>query len=701
MTGPVSSNRVSPEQLEQLKSLVTALQEEDYAKAKQLLQSKPIRAVLDSQQLAVLYDCYLQVLLQLNDTDALEKDLKDKKIPSDQEGYILYRLEHYSQVVAAAVSSPDDNEPDQSSRKHLQAQSLVHLGRSSKALKLYQDLLAAAATASSTNGDAEVSTSDKADLVAQLYANVLATLAFNATPYCSEPSLLVNVPESLLQAEPDVALNYGILKAMASPRGLPMLQQLVIGKGGETLSQDTLERSRMSLQAARDFWRGSVPRSTTNSKMSDSSLSLSKVLHSIRQHNQALSLLETPHQALEQLPALHQKWTPLQTRIAVYNKACLQLRAKDYDACRATLKEASAWWDKATSSNKSKQPSATEQQQPSTHDLTSVQSLWWQARINVLLYYCEDAVASAFATAAQSNTETPSITKVDTALDKTRALLKTILDKLQTLDASAVRDEAILYLVLHLGEPWSAEALPVPLQSRIGIQYALGTAEKTGDWYMANRDYAAAVKCYEKEALDEPSAANRAKLVRALTHVDPERAMQLWPDLKSDIIGEGDDSGLLNGADLEQQELPRLKSGKVRKTIAITSLAAASTSSNTKQDSSKSHGAILRRRARDRQTHLDRLAALGLYRPDRPVPPDPERWLPKYERSYNRKRRSKGQSQQHRGAQGGVSEKDTQKLDVVAKQQARANGDLGAAGKSTAHLSASGKGASKKSGRKK
>ena len=688
MTAPVSASRVSPEQLEQLKSLVAALRDEDYEKAKKILQS--VRA-LDSQ-LACLYDCYLQVLLELNDKEALEKELtaKDKTISKDQEAYILYRLEQYHQVLEAVSNLGNEQDPSQTSstRKHLQAQSLFHLGRSATAQQLYQDLLGTAIAKSDHHDDSD--TNHQADVVAQLHANMLATLALNATPYCSD-SLPATVPESLLHAEPDVALNYGILQAMASPSGLTLLQQL-LGKQATNLSADMLERARLALQAARDYWRGSLPRSATTDS------STSQVLRSLVQHNQALSLLETPRQALSELPLPHPKWTPLQTRIAYYNKACLELRAKDYDACRATIKEASAWFDKASS--KSKQQPSKEQQV--THDLTLVQSLWWQARFNVLLYYCEDAAAAAGASApSQASTEAPSNSNVNAALDKARALLQTTLDKLRTLDASAIRDQAILYLVLHLNVPLSVETVPVSLQSRAGMQYALNTAEKSGDWYMANGDHVAAVACYEKEALDEPSVANRAKLVRALTHADPERAMQLWTDWKSNFVIDGDNAEAVNGADLEQQELPRFKSNKARKSVATSTLDSAPTSADSKHVTSKSHDAILRRRARERQAHLEKLTTQGLYRPDRPVQPDPERWLPKYERSYNRKRRNKAQSQQHRGAQGGVSDKDTHKLDVVAKQQARANGDVGATGKSTAHLSVSGNAASKKSGRKK
>ena len=163
---------------------------------------------------------------------------------------------------------------------------------------------------------------------------------------------------------------------------------------------------------------------------------------------------------------------------------------------------------------------------------------------------------------------------------------------------------------------------------------------------MAQRDYASAVASYERELQEDPSSTHiRAKLVRALSFVDPDRAMTIWDEMKGQVTTKAGDSGLdpVNGAELEQQELPRLKSArKAMAPLSLASMIAASAEApgDGPARRKKSHEAVLRRRAQQRQAHLDKLAAQGLYRPDRPVPPDPERWLPKYERSYNRKRRN-------------------------------------------------------------
>ena len=71
-----------------------------------------------------------------------------------------------------------------------------------------------------------------------------------------------------------------------------------------------------------------------------------------------------------------------------------------------------------------------------------------------------------------------------------------------------------------------------------------------------------------------------------------------------------------------------------------------------------------------------KLQALGKYDPLKPTEPDPERWLPKKQRSYNKRfagrKGAKGSaSKTFSGAQGGdASTRDAAKLDMYAKHQA-------------------------------
>ena len=103
----------------------------------------------------------------------------------------------------------------------------------------------------------------------------------------------------------------------------------------------------------------------------------------------------------------------------------------------------------------------------------------------------------------------------------------------------------------------------------------------------------------------------------------------------------------------------------------------------------------MRRRARRREEYISKLEEKGLYRVDRPTKPDPERWLPKYERSYSRRRRHRGGP--HKGAQGGISQKDAAKLDVAARAT---GGSDQTSGRSTAHMAVSGGGRKGKGGRR-
>jgi hypothetical protein len=101
----------------------------------------------------------------------------------------------------------------------------------------------------------------------------------------------------------------------------------------------------------------------------------------------------------------------------------------------------------------------------------------------------------------------------------------------------------------------------------------------------------------------------------------------------------------------------------------------------------------LRRRARQREQYLKEK--------ELPHPqPDPERWIPKYERAARRR----GRRQHHsnigsRAAQGGsVSAQEALQLDVVARQTARAMGEIDTS-RSTAHMTVSGSGGGRTGGK--
>ena len=113
-------------------------------------------------------------------------------------------------------------------------------------------------------------------------------------------------------------------------------------------------------------------------------------------------------------------------------------------------------------------------------------------------------------------------------------------------------------------------------------------------------------------------------------------------------------------------------------------------SNSNRKKKKKSKEAVLRQRAKKREAHLSKLQQEGKYNPDRPMKPDPERWIPKNQRSYAKR----GRKGRHKfvGAQGagGGADKDAAKLDAAARAAAKAEGKDSASNKpSTAHLAVS------------
>jgi signal recognition particle subunit SRP72 len=101
----------------------------------------------------------------------------------------------------------------------------------------------------------------------------------------------------------------------------------------------------------------------------------------------------------------------------------------------------------------------------------------------------------------------------------------------------------------------------------------------------------------------------------------------------------------------------------------------------------------LERRAKNREEYLKKLTLEGKYNPDRPTPPDPERWIPKSQRSYNKRGRKARTTFVGSQGAGAGTEKDASRLDVAAKLAAQSSG--ASSKPSTAHLAVSTSGPTK------
>ena len=109
----------------------------------------------------------------------------------------------------------------------------------------------------------------------------------------------------------------------------------------------------------------------------------------------------------------------------------------------------------------------------------------------------------------------------------------------------------------------------------------------------------------------------------------------------------------------------------LQKTLNVT----ASTPEELEEAKAKKRAAVWKRRTKRREVYLAKLEAEGKYDPKRPKLPDPERWIPKKQRSYNKRgRKNKGK---FTGAQGGdIGSKDALKLDAKSRADERKAKDL-------------------------
>ena len=114
----------------------------------------------------------------------------------------------------------------------------------------------------------------------------------------------------------------------------------------------------------------------------------------------------------------------------------------------------------------------------------------------------------------------------------------------------------------------------------------------------------------------------------------------------------------------------------------------------------KKRAAVLKRRKKRREAYLAKLQSEGKYDPKNPKPPDPERWIAKKQRSYNKRgRKNKGK---FTGAQGGdISSKDAQKLDAKSRADERKAKDEKAKADRDAAIAAGLSGKKKRTGNRK
>ena len=482
-----------------------------------------------------------------------------------------------------------------------------------------------------------------------------------------------------------------------------------------------------NLEWSRLLWQGGSMASSSLSSTKQASMATRMVALGNQALNTATLQPQKAGDAVRLLPKPSDKlFVPLQNNLLWYNRAVLLYRADQIEECQKTCDEWSQCMQ-VVNANKSKKKANKNTPQESSDQASSngatnkikismspMESLFWGCRLAVLESLClakkgqrDGAVrrlqSQAETLTAQAASMKPS--QDDTMEDDVigHLLLYVNTHCLLIENPDGVSSEMSIRMLQSL--PESIQGEKAVIATLASLHHKLGQEEKAHQILKesgneeALSDFLLTQGKYEEVAdicQGRTDVVSRARYVQVLSYVNPEQAYKEWTSLEPELDTQ-DETEFANGAELELKELPRLKSSKPRSggSVGLTE-----TSSGVKTNK-KSHEAVLRRRARKREEYLAKLEETKS--PFRTQQPDPERWLPKYERSYNRRRRNRQNQQQHKGAQGGVSEKDAAKLDVAARQAARNNDNNNNADgeRSTAHMAAvSSGGPSRKTGRR-
>ena len=636
--------------------------------------------------------------------------------------YAMYRLAQYAAVQQQAHSTTknkssttttisgdddDDDDDNQLLLLHLQAQAAYNLQDYRTAEQLYADMILQ---------QQQQDENESSLIMEQLLVNWTATRAAHAVPWSGQPipdndnqhpQLIADqvLPpfidtDNTAAFSPDVAYNVATYQSTTrSPTtkddihpstaelfqaALEALQNNNPDDDEEELAKETIP-VQWNAAWSHWWWQGAVS-STQSIDMKHAS----RTARLIGLANQALA--SNNKDAIRLLPnPTSPSLTALQNNLLFYNRAVLLYRSKDYTQCLAVLEEWSSLLSMASnnqSSQKRKNTTTTKQASSSTTlrlAASPVESLWWRSRAVVLQGLCqiqqqqgnnhpaavqlvEDHLARVqttlssehYADIAQQLTTYLTIHKA--CMAQSQALST---DQQMQLLQSLPQDKAVIATLVSLYHEQGKEAKANQLLEETGHSEALV------DFWLNQGQYEKVVESL-KDHIDNDEVA-KARYIQALSYTDPKKAHELWSSWEPELV---DDEDLPSGADLETRELPRLKYQK-KATLPVDAPTGLATNK-------KSHDAVLRQRSRQREAYIASLEAKGL-----PVQetPDPERWLSKYERSYNRRRRRQNNSQ--KGAhQGGASATEAAKLDVAARQAARAAGNVAINKSSTAHLSA-------------
>jgi len=654
--------------------------------------------------------------------------------------YARYRTGNYASVSKQSFHGDDDDNDNKAMYRNLHAQSEFHLNRTEDALATYQDLLS-----NINDDDVESKTEVLTNALAVIAASACTPtvkLGINDNKdtddivykfWIDEAEMILSHGDGDVDFFADLASNLGCIQFITDPTlatnnwlEVAAAAAITSNNGGDSNKNGEVEK--INLQWSKHFWYkdvedvryDSVSLSNNNNKHSQMS-----VPQSVARVNSSLL-----NEKIDRLPPQpHPKWNLLQVRMYWYDRAILQLRAEKYvechDSCQS-LKKTLASSSGSGGKKKKKNKADDRNTNNLNKDLSSSpMRLWWESRADVILAYVQQAQSKYKEASARLNESLDNIKEASNSSSSS---------------PSVVSDHAFAHVLLHrfvleqqqqqgsAGKKLKEQerqqrellkvlkSLPESIQACPAVQLMLDNLAATvvdsngnenrkkntpksplevADHLFGQAQYEDACKLYEGVLSSSPGYCDsQLRYVQALAMSGQHEASQaLWESLESTLSLEDNTSmkrsiaPLPDGSALEIKTLPRgtaSRSTSINKKIEANNSAAAD---NQNEEADKpSREKNIRRRARNREGYLKELEKKGLYNPDRPAKPDPERWIPKHERS--RSRRGRNNNGNSRSAQGGGSNLDAQRLGLDAAAR-RAGKIPTSSGPSTASMKVS------------
>ena len=618
--------------------------------------------------------------------------------------YARYRTGDYAGVSKQAAASKET--ADQSNAivfSNLQAQSDFHLNRTQGGLNVYLQML----------DDGSIAENDIESKM-EVLTNALALIASSGcTPMVDEndesiqfwleeaEAMLLQDDDGVDSMYTDLASNLGVIRVLTDPTKAraegsdeSWLEEAADnGEDNKGTSEET------NLQWSKHFWYTDMDDVQYEVPTKANELTVTQSIAKVNQSLLDENLAKLP-------PQPHAKWNLLQVRMYWYDRSILQLKAGKFvecqDSCQSlkkTLSNASA--SKGSGKKKNKETAA-----PTT---LSPQAMWWEARADVVSAYAQQGLSKHKYAAARLSDRLNSLKAAASSVAVDHALAHVLLHQFvmeqQQQKGKKDRQKQQRDLLALL------KSLPESIQSRPATQLTIddlqeaansgsSSSNKTqsapkspleeADMLFGDGRYEEACKLYETALSGSDEIDSQLRYVQALAMTGQHQASQdLWQSLESTVMDETSSAPLPSGSALENKALPRTTTTSARSSV---SKKLAGTANDEEESDKPSREKILRRRAVKREMYLKELESKGKYNPDRPTKPDPERWIPKHERSRSSRggnRNRGGGRNNNKGlnsAQGGGSKLDADRLDAAAR---RAGKTQASSGPSSANLKVS------------